>query len=151
MTKVDFYVLQTNDPAARLAFACRLAEKVWQKNHCIYLHTKDQQQAEILQKQLWNHNPQRFLPAKILTTQILAANSTIKNSTAHNPITIGYGDHAGNQHDVLINLTDSIPSFFSRFERITEIVTQQKEQLEQLRENYQFYQKRGYPLKTHKL
>lgn len=145
MTKVDFYVLQTEDPAARLDFACRLAEKVWQKNHCIYLHTQNPQQAEALQEQLWCHNPQRFLPAQILT------DSSATESRSHLPITIGYGNHAGHQHDVLINLTDSIPSFFSRFERITEIVIQQKEQLEQLRENYQFYQKRGYPLKTHKL
>ena len=31
--RVDFYVLASDDPAARLRFACRLVEKAWLKSH----------------------------------------------------------------------------------------------------------------------
>jgi hypothetical protein len=30
---VDFYVLASHEPAARLRFACRLVQKAWKKRH----------------------------------------------------------------------------------------------------------------------
>ena len=56
-----------------------------------------------------------------------------------------------NQHQVLINLTDTVPMFFSRFERVTEIVPANEKSRHQARERYKFYQQRGYELETHKL
>ena len=36
MTKVDFYILPSADPSARLDFACKLTEKAWRMGHRIY-------------------------------------------------------------------------------------------------------------------
>jgi DNA polymerase-3 subunit chi len=52
---------------------------------------------------------------------------------------------------VLINLAAKVPSFFSRFERVAEIVTTDDQAKEQARDRYKFYQQRGYELETHKL
>ena len=41
MTKVDFYILPSADPAARLDFACKLTDKAWRMGHRIYLHCSD--------------------------------------------------------------------------------------------------------------
>ena len=41
MTQVDFYILPSADPLARLDFACKLTEKAWRMGHRIYLHCSD--------------------------------------------------------------------------------------------------------------
>ena len=68
---------------------------------------------------------------------------------------IGHGDNAGkgpgDHQDVLINLCEEIPDFFSRFERCMEIVIQQPVVLENTRKHFAFYRERGYPLNTHDL
>jgi DNA polymerase-3 subunit chi len=49
-------------------------------------------------------------------------------------------------HDILINLSDTIPSSFAQFERVFEIVTQAASHTEAGRERYAYYRQRGYPL-----
>ena len=46
MTRINFYVLQSQKHTARLEFMCRLAEKIYHKGHRILLHTDDARQAE---------------------------------------------------------------------------------------------------------
>jgi len=48
-------------------------------------------------------------------------------------------------------LTIGAPPFFSRFERVAEIVTQDPQFLEALRNSWRFYKDRGYPLHKHDL
>ena len=47
MTKVDFYILPSADPSARLDFACKLTDKAWRMGHRIYLHCSDAAQRDI--------------------------------------------------------------------------------------------------------
>jgi len=54
-------------------------------------------------------------------------------------------------HDVLINLNHEIPSFFSQFDRVAEIITSDISSKEKGRDRYQFYRDRGYSLETHKM
>ena len=48
MTQVDFYILPSADPSARLDFACKLTEKAWRMGHRIYLHCSDAAQRDDL-------------------------------------------------------------------------------------------------------
>ncbi|MBI6634216.1 DNA polymerase III subunit chi, partial [Pseudomonas paralactis] len=48
MTQVDFYILPSADPLARLDFACKLTEKAWRMGHRIYLHCSDAAQRDEL-------------------------------------------------------------------------------------------------------
>ena len=50
---------------------------------------------------------------------------------------------------MLINLHDAAPPFFSRFERLAEIVS--VEGAAAARERFRFYRERGYDLRTHNL
>ena len=36
MTRIDFYLLSSDQPDTRLAYACRLAHKAWHKGHKVY-------------------------------------------------------------------------------------------------------------------
>ena len=67
------------------------------------------------------------------------------------PVAIGYGSDPGPYHDVLVNLALDIPNFFSRFERVTEIVTEDEAIREAKRENFRFYRDRGYPSENHRI
>ena len=50
---------------------------------------------------------------------------------------------------MLINLGAAIPEFFSRFERVAEIVLNDPESLRASRARWSFYKDRGYPLEHH--
>ena len=60
-------------------------------------------------------------------------------------------NEAGSTGDrqLLINLSNTIPSFFAQFERVIELVTEDNKQ--QARAHYSFYKERGYPLNHHNL
>ena len=64
---------------------------------------------------------------------------------------IGTSDDPPPGFDLLINLTTSVPDFFSRFERVVETTGITDQQREEARERYRFYQQRGYALETHKI
>jgi DNA polymerase-3 subunit chi len=53
------------------------------------------------------------------------------------------------EHDVLINLADQLPSFFSRFERLIECVDHDPEVKQASRSRFKYYRDHGYPLNTH--
>ena len=54
-------------------------------------------------------------------------------------------------HQILVNLLPEIPSWFSRFERVIEIIYKQADYEQAKRNNFRFYKERGYPLSFHDL
>jgi len=52
---------------------------------------------------------------------------------------------------VLINLAGDVPEFFSRYQRVAEVVDANATRREQSRERYRFYRDRGYKLNTHQV
>jgi DNA polymerase-3 subunit chi len=52
---------------------------------------------------------------------------------------------------LLINLAADVPDFFSRYERVAEIVDGNAERRAQSRERYRFYRDRGYQLNSHQV
>ena len=140
MTRVGFYVIQSGEPGERLSVAMRLTDKAFQQGHRIYINAADRQQAEILNEQLWHFRPESFLPHAISG-----------NEEAESPITIGWGQDPGSNCDLLINLQLDVPAFFSRFQRVAEVVTQDAESLSALRASWKFYQERGYQMEKHDL
>jgi DNA polymerase-3 subunit chi len=59
-------------------------------------------------------------------------------------------DHQG-AAQVLINLHSSPPPFFSRFERLVEIVGADETDVAAGRERWKFYKARGYEMRQHSL
>lgn len=137
MTLVGFYVVQKADPRERLQVAVRLVDKAFGKGHKIFIHAADQAQADELDALLWNFRPSSFLPHGLYGQE------------HSDNIAIGWGQDPVNHNDLLINLQLEIPPFFSRFQRVAEIVTQEPASLEALRASWKFYRERGYQLEKH--
>lgn len=141
MTQIDFYILPEQTMDQRNQFACRLIEKAFRLGHSIYIHSHSTEYAKLLDETLWNYRASSFLPHQQLTAPT--------NSASNCPIEIGCGEAPKHQHDVLINLGMEIPDFFSRFQRVSEIVVTDPEVMSATRKNYKFYKDRGYPLNSH--
>ncbi|MDE0929346.1 MAG: DNA polymerase III subunit chi [Halioglobus sp.] len=139
MTLVGFYVVQTSDPSQRLRVAARLADKAFQRGHRIFINATDEAQATELNELLWSFRPASFLP------------HGLHGQEDSETIAIGWGQEPNNHNDLLINLQLEIPSFFSRFARVAEVVTQEPDSLAALRKSWTFYKERGYQLEKHDL
>jgi DNA polymerase-3 subunit chi len=141
MTKVDFYILQDSQPGAQSLLACRLTEKAFKKGHQVYINTDSGQQLKQLDDMLWTFRDGSFLPHGLYEE---ASHDT-------HPVLLGHAIEPEGPSDVLVNLSNAVPSFFSRFNRVAELVGGDAAQREYARERYRFYKDRGYTLSTHKL
>jgi DNA polymerase-3 subunit chi len=141
VTQVDFYLLQDDSAQNRVGFACRLADKAYRLGNRVFIHTESAEQTRQLDDLLWTFQQNSFVPHAIYQA---AQNNPPPVLLAHN----GEPD-ASNQ--VLINLAAEVPLFFSRFERVAELINQNADIRQQGRSRYSFYKDRGYPLRTHEI
>ncbi|MBL4869145.1 MAG: DNA polymerase III subunit chi [Pseudomonadales bacterium] len=140
MIRVDFYILSDPAPKSRLSFACRLTEKAYRMGHKVFIQATEEEAYE-MDELLWQQKPESFLPHNILG----------EGPNAPPPIQIGHGQNTGKHHDVLINLTDTVPEFFNRFKRVAEIVPQDEILKQASRTNFKFYRDNGCDLHSHDL
>jgi DNA polymerase-3 subunit chi len=139
VTRVGFYVVQAAAAGQRLEVAARLADKAYTQGHNIYINATDKPQAQALNELLWSFRPASFMP------------HALAGEEQSEQIAIGWGQDPGKHSDLLINLQLEIPSFFSRFARVAEVVTQDEDSLAALRKSWLFYKERGYHLEKHDL
>lgn len=142
MPQIDFYILHTASPGQvreRDRFVCQLTDKIWHQGYSIYIQTISLVQAKLLDDLLWTFKPESFLPHDIYPDEA--------SSTA--PIRLSYTEQAYDGIDVLINLTEKVPTGFHQFKRIAEIVIDTPQAREAGRQRYRFYREPGNELKTH--
>jgi len=144
MTDIDFYILDTDLPLGREKMACRLAEKVYRLGRSVFIHTASAADSRRLDDLLWTFRDGSFVPHAV-TDQ--AAEAPEAESAA--PVIISHDETPLYLSDVLINLSVEVPLFFSRFDRVTEIIGEQDKASG--RERFRFYKDRGYPLKSHNI
>lgn len=140
MTRVDFYILNSTGSEARLRFACRLVEKAWTRQHRVYIHTPDAPAANAVDMLLWTFRAGSFLPHQLSDT-----------APTDCPVLIGHGNEPVANQGVLVNLDEEVPLFFSRFERVVEIINQDENVRQSGRNRFKFYRDRGYDLHSHTL
>lgn len=141
MTRVDFYVLPDDLPGSRERFVCRLADIAHRRGQRVYVFTQTEDQVRALDNLMWSFRAGSFVPHEIYPTEV----------PSDTPILIGHVGVPDNSHEVLINLADNVPSFFSRFERVAEVVNQDASIKHASRERFRFYRDRGYALESHNL
>ncbi|GGI53586.1 DNA polymerase III subunit chi [Oxalicibacterium solurbis] len=135
MTRIDFH---SNVPD-KLAYACRLTRKARNADFRIVILAQDRSQLARLDALLWTFSEQDFLP-HVMANDALAAQTPIL-------LTADPGMESPH-HQILINLSDTPPAHFARFERVFEIVSSDETDKSAGRERYSYYKQRGYPL-TH--
>lgn len=141
MTRVDFYVMENPSARQHGHLVCRLAEKAWREGHRVHIRCDSGESAVSLDDLLWSYKDTSFLPH--------AKSDDPDASTA--PITIGHKSDLPATTDILINLADDVPDYFSRFERVIETTGSDDSARVAARGRYRYYQERGYTLNTHKL
>lgn len=137
MTSIDFYTHVTD----RLGVAARVLAKAMAAHAHVRVFTPDAATTDAFDRLLWVTPPTGFLPHCRMDSPI----------AAETPVWIDHRpDHAG-PAAVLLNLCDEPPPFFSRFERLIEIVGIGDNDAAAARERYRFYRERGYALRTHNM
>lgn len=143
MTRVDFYLNPTPHQHQTLTTACRLSKKAARRGQQVLIHTVDATQTQEIDQLLWTFQSDSFIPHRVIDKNSLPQH--------HDVILIAH-DHAPEcKHEIMINLTHDIPAFFSRFERVAEIVSSDETARQQARHRFKFYRDRGYTLNTHNI
>jgi len=140
MTRIDFYILPAPDTQGRLTFACRLIDKALQLGNRVCVAVDGPAEAKLLDQRLWDFKPESFV-----------AHDCEGENSLRSPVFISFGSDCGDHHGLLVNLCRETPTFFSRFERLAEIVCQQEQVLSDTRQHFTFYRERSYPIQTHDL
>ncbi|MCW8853389.1 MAG: DNA polymerase III subunit chi [Gammaproteobacteria bacterium] len=141
MTRVDFYILQDQNPLSLQKFACRLADKAYQQGHRILIQTETAEESRILDNMLWTISENSFLP------------HTIDTGSANDdqPIIISHQAAEYKDFQTMINLSSITPVDTRAFDRIAEILNQQESRKQTGREHYKIYKARGYELYHHEI
>jgi DNA polymerase-3 subunit chi len=135
MTTIDFYT-KVGDP---LKLVAKLVAKAWRMHGNVRVLTPDAKTTAALDRLLWIDPPLAFLPHCRMESPIAAETPIWIDETL---------DHAG-PAAVLVNLHPEAPPFFSRFERLAEIVGASEDDLLAGRARFRFYRERGYDMRQH--
>jgi len=137
MTSIDFYT----NCADRFEVASKLVAKAWAQHGSVRVLTDGSRGTEEFGRLLWSSPATGFFPHCQLASPL----------AAQTPIVVDHVlDHEG-PAAVLINLHALPPPFFSRFERLAEIVSRDEAELAAGRERWKFYKARGYEIRSYDL
>jgi len=135
MTQIDFYTHVTQP----LKLAAKIIAKAYRIHGSVRVLTPDAATTQALDRLLWLDPPLSFLPH-------CRMDSAIASET---PIWIDERlEHSG-PAAVLLNLHAEPPPFFSRFERLAELVASDERNVAAGRARFRFYRERGYELRQH--
>jgi DNA polymerase III subunit chi len=135
LTQIDFY-FHVED---KLRTACALSSKAYTRGLRVLAYCQDHDTSQKFNRMLWTVSALGFVPH-------CAADDALAAVT---PVII---DHEGTNllHDqILINLRADWPPFFSRFQRLIEIVSLAEGDRELARNRFKFYRDRGYDIRSH--
>jgi DNA polymerase-3 subunit chi len=135
MTRIDFY---THVQDGQL-LACKLSAKALEQDLRVLVLTADEAMAKKVDLLLWSTPATGFLPHCRSRDELAPLTPVIVD---HDP-----GELAHEQ--VLLNLSGTRPAFFSRFQRLIEIVSTDESDIAAARERFRFYRDRGYEIRSH--
>ncbi|NNM58327.1 MAG: DNA polymerase III subunit chi [Legionellales bacterium] len=139
--RVDFYVLAQANAQAGWIFACRLAEKAHKQKQKLYVYCTNHADTERFDDLLWTFDDAAFVPH-------LLESNTSTDSFA--PIRIGE-NAPENPYPIILNLSNTVPSFYTQSERVIEIVFGDEAQRAATRERFRTYRNAGCDLHTHQM
>lgn len=138
MTEIAFHF---NAPD-KLAYSCRLLRKALGSGARVVV-TASADTLQRLDHILWTFSPTEFVPHCYDTqdASVLALSPVVLTATpAQAP-----------HQQVLVNLGESVPAGFERFERLIEVVGINEDDRTQARQRWKQYADRGYTLQRHDL
>jgi DNA polymerase-3 subunit chi len=137
MTQIDFYSHADN----KLQVACSLSAQALERGLRVMIYTADADATDKLDRLMWCYPAIGFIPHCRATDQLAEETPVIIDHLAE-PLL----------HDqVLFNLHPAFPPFFSRFQRLIEIVGVDEKDSQAGRKRFRFYRDRGYEVRHHDL
>ena len=137
MTQIDFY-FHVED---KLRTACTLSAKAYARGLRVLAYCADHEAGQKFSRLLWTAPPIGFVPHCTAGDKLAAVTPIIVDCEGTEPA----------HDDVLLNLRHELPPFFSRFQRLVEIVIIDEEDRRQARDRFKFYRDRGYEIRSHDL
>jgi DNA polymerase-3 subunit chi len=144
MTRVDFYILPdgAKPPEGAVMTACKLCDKATASGQRVYVYAPDAEVAGGVDGALWSFRQGSFISHERLGAPLAEPLPMVL---------IGVAEPPESYQGVMINLGLEVPAFFSRFERVLEIVDGDATARAKSRDRYKFYRERGYELASHNL
>lgn len=140
MTRIDFYILPESAADGSIAATCRLCDKATSVGHKVYVYTTDATQAESLDGALWSFRQGSFI-----------AHEKHHGQSYEDPqplVLLGSVEPPETHTNILINLSAEVPPFFSRFQRVLEVVDGDAALRAKSRERFKAYKAQGCELNT---
>lgn len=134
MTEIKFF-FNVDD---KMGFACKWVKKAFEDGRKLIVYAPSGRLADDFDRRLWDFSQLSFVP-HVKASHPLAAET---------PIIIADDEGDLPHHEVLLNLADDPPPFFSRFDILREIVSSDDEDRARARERTRFYKSRGFEV-TH--
>jgi DNA polymerase-3 subunit chi len=139
MTKIHFY---TGLPD-KVSYACNLVSKVLQRGKRIVVYSRNDDLLKRFDQALWSFQPLSFVPHVMRDDTLAGITPVLLAATAPEPA------EPLAHHEVLVNLDQELPHFFSRFDYLMELVGQDSQDNHAARERWKFYKDRGYSIEHH--
>ncbi len=133
MTKIDFYTGSED----KLRTACQLSHKAMQSGLRVLLHAPDTASLDALDALLWHYPATAFIPHC----------RSGEEGADEMPVVLCQDMESPPRGDLLVSLHTSCLPFFSRYERVIEIVGQDEDDVKLGRERFGFYRDRGYEMR----
>ena len=139
---VTFYIEQHDNYLDSLKLCCRLLEKLYLNNHEVFIYTPSQAVTTTLDNLIWTFHDTSFIPHVIAPS---------KKYSSYSPIIISHDNYPATFSEILINLTNDVPSCFKSFKRIIEIICQNDKIKQYGRQKYRFYHNNTFNIKVYNL
>ena len=124
MTNIQFYILASDDLEQRWSYARKLLVQTLLRGKTVHVHTSCAAHT-------------RLLMEKLLSSL----------GDKDESVSIDHKGEPDSNQQVLLNLSNEVPYFFSSFETTLEVVHAEANTRKMGRERYRYYQQRGYPLR----
>lgn len=136
MTQIFFY----HNAADRIAASAALIGKAYAQHKTLVVYAPDAEVAGAIDRHLWMHPPDGFV-AHVRTDSALAAQTPVLIAQ-----TLGATDALPHNERLFI-LANDVPSGFSRFTSVIEVVGRDADERLASRQRVKFYKDRGYEIK----
>lgn len=145
MTRIDFYILPEGEggTSAPAFVISKLCEKATRGGARVYVRVTQPAMADEIDSSLWTFNQGSFISHERHRGE--------PTGEPHPSVLIGDGEPPESHLGILVNLGEDVPLYFSRFDRVLEIVPATVADRASSRSRFKFYRDRGYELSTHNL
>lgn len=139
--RVDFYVLDTAEPRARLLLGCRLVEKAYLAGQRVFVWLEDAAALAAFDELLWTFSDRSFVPHEAAQED---------PQWEHCPVLLGCQSAPVLGYDLLLNLGGEAPAAsLEQARRVIEILDAEPARRQAARERYRRYRERGVNPQTH--